>query len=110
MLAEVNCEEYLDEVKEQVWGHCPAQGCWDCGVKQQLGQLVESIHDADEVLDDPALFARLVSAVRSVDERHVQWEVVRRHVDHTPRRQQRVPVAAMIQAYETETGTCIGCD
>jgi hypothetical protein len=109
MFAEVDCEEYLDEVREQLCGHCPAQDCWDCGVKGQLGQLVESIHGADEVLDDPALFDRLVRAIRSVDERRVQWEVVRRHADHAPR-PVRVPVAAMIQAYEAETGICIGCD
>jgi hypothetical protein len=109
MSAEVVCEEYLDEVREQVCGHCPAQGCWDCGVRQQLARVVESIHDANDVLDDPALFARLVRAVRSVDERHVQWEVVRRHVGHAPR-PERAPVAAMIEAYEAETGMCIGCD
>jgi hypothetical protein len=109
MSTKVECEEYLDEVREQVCDQCPTQGCWDCVVKQQLGRLVEAIHDADAMLD-PAVFAHLVRAVHSVDERHVQWEVVRRHVDHTPRRRQRVPVAAMIQAYEATTGTCIGCD
>src|SRR5260370_20186421 len=108
MSAKADCEEYLDEVRDQVCGQCPTQGCRDCGVNQQFGRLVESIHDADEVLD-PALFARLVRAIRSVDERHVQWEVVRRHAALAPR-PERAPVAAMIQAYEAETGTCIGCD
>ena len=44
-----------------------------------------------------------------IEERLAQWDLVRRHAAHVPHKE-RVPVAALIQAYETATGTCIGCD
>jgi hypothetical protein len=110
--------EYLDEVREQVCGRCPGRdperypwpGCGDCGVELRLSGLVGTIHDA-EGFDglDPALLERLVGAVRSVDERRRQWELVRRRAAR-PSRKDRVPVAEIIRAYEAETGTCIGCD
>jgi hypothetical protein len=109
--------------------------CRQCGVQLQLPRIVESIHDADDFLSelDPApdrhlvcarchcldsaacpcpggqLAARVVRAVKSVDERRAQWTLVRRrltpppHVDHAP-------ATAMIQAYEEATGTLVGCD
>jgi hypothetical protein len=118
MFAVADYAEYLDEVREQVCGRCPERdperypwpGCAGCGVELQLPELVESIHEAGVLHGlDPALSARLAGAVRAVDERRRQWELVRRHAARRSRRQ-RLPVAAILAAYEAETGTCLGCD
>ena len=111
------------------------RACRRCGVKLQLLRLVESIHAAGEEIDEfrPALDrqtlcaqctclggdtcpcpggrmpARLVWAIRSVDERHAQRDLVRRRLS-LPTRPERVPVGAMIRAYEEATGMCVGCD
>jgi hypothetical protein len=111
------------------------RACRRCGVKLQLLRLVESIHAAGEEIDEfrPALDrqtmcaqctclgsdccpcpggrmpARLVWAIRSVDERHAQRDLVRRRLS-LPAQPGRVPVGEMIRAYEEATGTCVGCD
>jgi hypothetical protein len=47
--------------------------------------------------------------VEWVEERRRQWEWVRSWVALPPERE-RVPVRAMIQAYEEASGESIGCD
>jgi hypothetical protein len=53
--------------------------------------------------------ALLVRAVRAVEERRRQRDLVRRRLA----RQRRPPpsaMAALVQAYEAATRTCVGCD
>jgi hypothetical protein len=96
---------------------------------------VESLHDLGEELDElgpppdrrracarciwrdgglcpcpvGSLTALLVRAVRAVDERREQRDLVRRRLGWQGC-MERVPVAEMTRAYEEATGTCIGCD
>jgi hypothetical protein len=144
MHAAVPFEDYVDEVRTRVCDHCPervavhapfAPACWRCGVKFQLPDLVEAVHEADDrpagLVRTPAhravcalcsrlggptcpcpvasLASRLVEAVRNVDERHEQLDVLHRRLALGPR-QRRVPVERMIRAYEEATGTCVCCD
>jgi hypothetical protein len=109
--------------------------CRHCGVQLQLPRIVESIHDADDALSelDPApdrhlvcarchcldsercpcpggqLVARVVRAVKAVDERRAQWAWVRQRLTPLPHVDQAL-AAAMIQAYEEATDTLVGCD
>jgi len=118
MFAVADYAGYLDEVREQVCGRCPERaserhpwpGGEECRIGLHLPELVESVRDAG-VPDGlgPARSARLVGAVESVDERRRQWELVRRRAARPPRRR-RVAVAALVAAYEAETGRCVGCD
>jgi hypothetical protein len=144
MHAAVPFEEYVDEVRIRVCGRCPervavhapfAPTCWRCGVKFQLPDLVEAVHQADDMPPQSAraqahrvvcalcprlggptcpcpvasLAARLVEAVRMVDERHEQFDLLHRRLA-LGARQQRIPVERMIRAYEEATGACVCCD
>src|SRR5215470_8083750 len=104
MFLVVDYAEYLDELRDQVCGRCPERdperypwpGCEDHAVEPWLPGSVESIHDAegfDEL--DPALLARLVGAVPSLDERRRQGELVLRRAAR-PSRKDHVPVAGII--------------
>jgi hypothetical protein len=112
-----------------------APACWRCGIESQLPELIEAIHDADAELPEfgpaPApravcarcsrlggdtcpcpvasLATRVMQAVRTVDERHEQWDVVRRRLAGQ-QRTERPPIQRMIRAYEAATGTCVCCD
>src|SRR5262245_30845978 len=131
--------EYLAEVRERVCGHCPERpadeavlvpACRRCGVELQLPRIVESIHDAGDLLDelDPApdrylvcarchcldggrcpctagrLAPAVVRAVKSVDERREQWAWVRRRTPRPPQAD-HAPAVELIEAYEAATGT-----
>jgi hypothetical protein len=111
------------------------RACRRCGVRLQLLRLVESIHAAGAEINEfrPGLDrktmcaqctclgcdtcpcpggrmpARLIWAIRSVDERHEQCDLVRRRLSR-PARPEHVPVEEMVRAYEAATGTCVGCD
>jgi hypothetical protein len=109
--------------------------CRHCGVELQLPQCVESIHDAGDELSelDPAprrrlvcarcgcldggicpcpagsLTALLIRAIRTVDERRAQRDLLQRRLSMETR-PHRVPIADMIRAYEAATGDCVCCD
>jgi len=51
----------------------------------------------------------LLRAVQAVEERHTQYDLLRRRLAR-PARTQRVPVEELTRAYEASTGTCTGCD
>jgi hypothetical protein len=134
-LAEIR-EQVCDHCPQRVPGQPPFRPpCWQCGVELQFPQLVKSICEAGDALSelDPCperqtvcaqcvclgrcespcpvglLAARLVRAVRSVEERRQQRELLhRRLVQHC--RARRAYMAGLIQAYELTTGTCVGCD
>ena len=134
-LAEVR-ERVCSRCAERVPGHPPlTPACRRCGVELQLPQLVQSIHEAESELpefgplpDRRLVCARcicldggrcpcaaaswtdlLVQAVRAVDERHEQRDVLKRYLARQPR-PARVPIVQMIEAYEAATQTCISCD
>jgi hypothetical protein len=144
MRARAQYAEYLAEVRERVCSQCPETApdqppfglrCRRCGVELQLPQVVESIHDACEELDefDPSpgrrvvcarcgcldggicpcpagsLTALLIRAVKAVDERREQRDLLQRRLSLQPR-PHRVPVGDMIRAYEAATGDCVCCD
>jgi hypothetical protein len=109
--------------------------CRHCGVELQLNRIVESIHDAGDTVDEcgpppdrrtacarctclgggmcpcPAgsLTGLVVRAVRAVDTRREQQDVLRRRLGRRLSRG-RGPVVEMIRAYEAATGTCVCCD
>ena len=109
--------------------------CRSCGVELQLPQFVESIHEAGEDLSelDPApsrrvvcarcgcldggicpcpagsLTTLLIRAVKTVDERRSQRDLIQRRLSLEPR-PHRVPIGDMIRAYEAATGDCVCCD
>jgi hypothetical protein len=107
--------------------------CRRCGVELQLPQLVESIRDTDLSEIDPAPDRRMICArcacldtancpcaagplavlvlraVRAVEERRAQRDLLRRRLAR-PMRTVWAPVAEMIRAYEAATETCVGCD
>ena len=144
MFGESEDAEYLAEVRKHVCGGCPERGpapshsglsCACCGVKVQLYELIECVHEAGDGQSefDPVQgrfvvcarcaflgsdtcpcpggrqSAQLMDAVHSADERRRQWELVRRSAARQTR-QPRVPIREMIEAYEAATGTCVGCD
>jgi hypothetical protein len=55
------------------------------------------------------LSALLVRAVRSVEERCAQRDLLRRRLP-VPGLKARRPAAELIRAYEAATMTCVGCD
>jgi hypothetical protein len=134
-LAEVR-ERVCEHCPQREAGEPPAgPSCRRCGVELQLPQLVESIREAGDGLSefDPAPDRRtvcaecvclggglcpcragllptlLVRAVRAVEERRAQRDLLRRLLAR-PTRGERVSAAAMRRAYEAATGTCVGCD
>jgi hypothetical protein len=134
-LAEVR-EQVCDHCPQRIPGEPPARpACRRCGVELQLPQLVESIREAGDGLSafDPApdrrqvcaacvcldgglcpcpaglLSALVVRAVKAVEERRSQRDLLRRRLAR-PARAERAPVAALTRAYEAATGTCVGCD
>jgi hypothetical protein len=133
-LAEIR-ERVCEHCPARVPGQPPYRPqCRHCGVQLQLPQLVNSIRDAGDGLsefdaspdrqtvcaqcvclgrgDCPCaaglLSGLLVRAVRSVEERRRQRDLVRHRLARQCRR--RVPMAGLIQAYELATGTWTGCD
>jgi hypothetical protein len=134
-LAEVR-EQVCGHCPERMPGRSPFQpACRRCGVELQLPQLVESIRGADNELSEfdaapdrqkvcagcvclnggncpcPAgmLTAPVVRAVRAVEERRAQHDLVRRWLAR-PAREGRGRVEELTRAYEAATGTCVGCD
>ena len=134
-LAEVR-EQVCDRCPQRVPGQPPYRPqCRRCGVELQLPQLVTAIGEAGDELSefDPApdrqkvcaqcvcrdradcpcpaglLPALLVRAVRAVEERRRQRDLVRRRLAR-PRRPRPTAMAELVRAYEAATGTCVGCD
>jgi hypothetical protein len=132
-LAEIR-EQVCEHCPQRVSGQPPYRPqCRACGVELQLPQLVNSIREAGDRLSEfdpcpdrqqvcaqcvcldragcpcPAglLSQMVVRAVLAVEERVRQRNLVRRRLEPPPR---RVSVAALIEAYEAATGTCVGCD
>jgi hypothetical protein len=109
--------------------------CRHCGVELQLNRIVESIHDAGEAVGEygpppdrrtacarctclgggtcpcpaGALTERVVRAVKAVDARREQQEVLRRRLARRLSRD-RAAVVEMIRAYEAATGAFVCCD
>ena len=109
--------------------------CRHCGVQLQLPRQVDSIHDAGDELSefgpDPGrevvcahcvhlddgtcpcsvgeLTGQLVRAVKAVDHRREQRELLRRRFGHPPRTSV-APAAVLIRSYEAATGTGVYCD
>jgi hypothetical protein len=128
-------EQVCGHCPERIPGRPFGPRCRRCGVELQLPQLVESIHTAGDYLDefDPtldrevtcsqcicldggncpcpagSLTGRLVRAVRNVDERRDQMELLRLRLRCQPR-PDRAPVAELIEAYEAATGVGVYCD
>jgi hypothetical protein len=140
MAAWSKLDEYLHEIRQQVCSRCPGQAededprePWGtgCRLERELPGLIDALHtayadlgkaDAEEVCACFALLhgstsicptdelsAALVRAVARVDDRQEQWAHVRGRVARLPH-PARVPIGALIQAYEAATGTCTGCD
>jgi hypothetical protein len=134
-LAEVR-ERVCAHCPEWETGQPPYQpACRSCGVELQLPQLVESIRDAGTGLSefDPApdrrtvcarcgcldtancpcaaapLAGLVLRAVRAVEERRAQRDLLRRRLAR-PSRNVRTPASELIRAYEAATGTRVGCD
>jgi hypothetical protein len=134
-LAEIR-EQVCERCPQRVPGQPPCRPqCRHCGVEIQLPQLVTSICEAGDELSelDPSpdrqkvcahcvclgrgdcpcpaglLSALLVRAVRAVEERRRQRQLVDRCLARQPRRRS-LPIAELIGAYEAATGTCVGCD
>jgi hypothetical protein len=129
-------EQVCEACPERVPGQPPYRpACRRCGVELQLPQLVESIREAGGELSErdrapdrkkvcarcacldsarcpcPAgpLAALLLRAVRAVEERRAQRDLLRRWLARQARAT-RAPAADLIRAYEAATGTCVGCD
>jgi len=129
-------EQVCDHCPERTPEQPPYRpACRRCGVELQLPLLVESIREAGDELSelDPApdrekvcaqcvclgggicpcpvglLPALLLRAVRAVEERRSQRDLLRRRLARQTRREQ-VPVEELTRAYEAATGTCVGCD
>lgn len=107
--------------------------CRHCGIQLQLPRLVEAIQDAELTeygpdpgrdvvcarcvhLDGPTcpcpageMTGPLVRAVKAVDERRAERELMRRRFGRHPR-PTRAPIGALIRAYEAATGTGVYCD
>ncbi len=134
-LAEIR-ERVCGPCPQRVSGQPPLRPqCRRCGVELQLARLVTAIREAGDALSelDPApdrrlvcahcvcqgradcpcpaglVPARLVRAVKAVEERRRQRGVVLRWLARQPHRQP-APIAELIEAYEAATGTCVGCD
>ena len=134
-LAEVR-EQVCEHCPQRVPDRPPFRPqCRRCGVELQLPQLVMSICEAGDELSefDPSpdrqkvcaqcvclgrgdcpcpaglVPALLVKAVKAVEERRSQRNLVRRWAARLPHRRP-APTARLIEAYEVATGTCVGCD
>jgi hypothetical protein len=133
-LAEVRREVCSRCPERQTGGPPFTPRCRRCGIELQLHAVVESIHDAGEAVTEhgpppdrhlvcarcvcldgrncpcPAgsLTARVVRAVKAVDERREQRECLRRRLGRPL--PGRLPVREIIRAYEAATGTGVYCD